>query len=77
MSTITGLSLETRSSLLRPIVLGTMFIFISQLIHSWIVPTLIRVIHIADSILRQLPDQLPRLLRLPVHQVNILHRLLG
>ena len=42
MSTITSLSLETRSSLLRPIVLGTKFIFISQLIHSWIVPTLIQ-----------------------------------
>jgi uncharacterized membrane protein YagU involved in acid resistance len=42
MSTITSISLDTRSSLLRPIVLGGMFIFVGQLIHSWIVPTLIQ-----------------------------------
>ena len=42
MSTITSISLTNRSSLLRPIALGGMFIFISQLIHSWIVPSLIQ-----------------------------------
>ena len=42
MSTITSMSLTNRSSLLRPIALGGMFIFISQLIHSWIVPSLIQ-----------------------------------
>lgn len=42
MSTTSSLSLATRNSLLRPIALGGMLIFISQLIHSWIVPSLIQ-----------------------------------
>jgi len=42
MATASSLSLTTRNSLLRPIALGGMFIFISQLIHSWIVPSLIQ-----------------------------------
>jgi hypothetical protein len=35
-------SLDSRSPLLRPIVLGGMFIFIIQAIHMWIVPVLIQ-----------------------------------
>jgi len=42
MATASSLSLTTRNALLRPIALGGMFIFISQLIHSWIVPSLIQ-----------------------------------
>jgi hypothetical protein len=42
MATASSLSLTTRSSLLRPIVLGGMFIFISQFIHQWVVITLIQ-----------------------------------
>ncbi len=42
MATTSSLSLTTRNVLLRPIALSGMFIFISQLIHSWIVPSLIQ-----------------------------------
>jgi hypothetical protein len=42
MSTITSMALTDRKSLLRPIVLGGMFIFIIQFIHQWIVITLIQ-----------------------------------
>jgi hypothetical protein len=42
MSAIASTSLSNRNSLLRTIALGGMFIFISQLIHSWIVPSLIQ-----------------------------------
>lgn len=42
MSTITSVSLDNRNSLLRPIVLGGTFIFICQLIHTWIVFSLIQ-----------------------------------
>ena len=42
MTTITSTPLTNRNSLLRSIVLGGMFIFIIQLIHSWIVTTLIQ-----------------------------------
>jgi hypothetical protein len=42
MSAIASKSLDTRSSQLRPIVLGGMFIFIIQAIHMWIVPVLIQ-----------------------------------
>jgi hypothetical protein len=42
MSDITSMSLTNRNSLLRSIVLGGIFIFIIQLIHSWIVPSLIQ-----------------------------------
>lgn len=42
MSAIASKSLETRNSLLRSIVLGGMFIFISQIIHQWIVVTLMQ-----------------------------------
>ena len=42
MATTSSISLTTRSSLLRPIALGGMFIFISQFIHQWIVITLIQ-----------------------------------
>jgi hypothetical protein len=42
VSTIVINSLNTRNSLLRPIVLGGMFIFFCQLIHSWIVASLIQ-----------------------------------
>ena len=42
MATITSATLDSRNSLLRSIVLGGMFIFISQSIHSWIVTTLIQ-----------------------------------
>ena len=42
MATTSSISLTTRNSLLRPIVLGGMFIFISQVIHQWIVITLIQ-----------------------------------
>jgi uncharacterized membrane protein YagU involved in acid resistance len=42
MSTTSSIALTTRNSLLRPIALGGMLIFISQLIHSWIVPSLIQ-----------------------------------
>ena len=42
MATTSSISLTTRTSLPRPIALGGMFIFIAQLIHSWIVPSLIQ-----------------------------------
>jgi len=42
MSTIASTSPATRNSLLRPITLGGMFLFISQTIHMWIVPVLIQ-----------------------------------
>ena len=42
MATITRATLDSRNSLLRSTVLGGMFIFIIQLIHSWIVPSLIQ-----------------------------------
>ena len=42
MATINRTLLENRNSLLRSIVLGGMFIFIIQFIHSWIVTTLIQ-----------------------------------
>jgi len=42
MTTITSTPLTNRNSLLRSIVLGGMFIFISQFIHHWIVITLIQ-----------------------------------
>jgi hypothetical protein len=42
MATITRATRDSRNSLLRSIVLGGMFIFIIQLIHSWIVTTLIQ-----------------------------------
>lgn len=42
MTTITSTPLTNRNSLLRSIVLGGMFIFISQFIHYWIVITLIQ-----------------------------------
>jgi uncharacterized membrane protein YagU involved in acid resistance len=42
MATASSLSLTTRNSLLRSIALGGMFIGIVQLIHSWIVPSLIQ-----------------------------------
>jgi hypothetical protein len=41
MSAIASKSLGTGNSRLRPIALGGMFIFISQFIHTWIVPILI------------------------------------
>jgi hypothetical protein len=42
MSAIASKPLDTRSPLLRPIVLGGMFIFIIQAINMWIVYTLIQ-----------------------------------
>lgn len=42
MATITRAALDSRNSILRSIVPGGMFIFIIQLIHSWIVPSLIQ-----------------------------------
>jgi hypothetical protein len=42
MAAITGISLSNRNSLLRSITIGGMIIFIIQLIHSWIVPSLIQ-----------------------------------
>ena len=42
MATINRTLLNNRNSILRSIALGGMFIFISQSIHSWIVPTLIQ-----------------------------------
>ena len=42
MATITRAALDSRNAILRSIVLGGMFIFMIQLIHSWIVPTLIQ-----------------------------------
>lgn len=42
MSAIASKTLDTRNSLLRPIVLGGLFIFIVQTIHMWIVYTLIQ-----------------------------------
>lgn len=42
MSAIASKPLDTRSSLVRTIVLGGMFIFISQCIHQWIVVTLMQ-----------------------------------
>ena len=42
MATIVRAALDSRNSLLRSIALGGMIIFIIQLIHSWIVPTLIQ-----------------------------------
>jgi hypothetical protein len=42
MATITSIPLTNSNSLLRPIALGGMFIFISQFIHQWIVITLIQ-----------------------------------
>jgi hypothetical protein len=42
MSTNASTTLNNRNPLLRSILLGGMFIFISQLIHSWIVPSLIQ-----------------------------------
>ena len=42
MSAIASKSVDTRNSLLRSIVLGGMFIFLSQFIHQWIVITVIQ-----------------------------------
>jgi hypothetical protein len=42
MATIVRAALDSRNSLLRSIVFGGMIIFIIQLIHSWIVTTLIQ-----------------------------------
>jgi uncharacterized membrane protein YagU involved in acid resistance len=42
MSAITSMSVNNRNSLLRSIAIGGMFIFISQLIHTWIVASLIQ-----------------------------------
>lgn len=42
MSAIASKPIENRYSLLRTIVLGGMFIFIAQFIHTWIVATLIQ-----------------------------------
>ena len=42
MATINRTLLNNRNSILRSIVLGGMFIFIIQFIHSWIVTTLIQ-----------------------------------
>jgi hypothetical protein len=42
MSAIARKSLDTRNSLLRPIVIGGTFIFIGQFIYTWIVPILIQ-----------------------------------
>jgi hypothetical protein len=42
MSAIASKSLDTRNSLLRTIVLGGMFIFIAQSLHTWIVAVLIQ-----------------------------------
>ena len=42
MSAIASKSLDTRDSLLRTIVLGGMFIFIAQFLHTWIVAVLIQ-----------------------------------
>ncbi|MCI0394925.1 MAG: hypothetical protein L0332_24825 [Chloroflexi bacterium] len=42
MATITSIPFTNRTSLLRSIALGGMFIFISQFIHQWIVITLIQ-----------------------------------
>ena len=42
MSAIASKPLDTRNSLVRPIVLGGMFIFIAQIIHQGIVVTLIQ-----------------------------------
>src|SRR5689334_5742212 len=42
MATTSSLSLTTRNSFARPIVLGGTFIFISQCIHQWIVITLLQ-----------------------------------
>ena len=40
MATASSLPLATRTSRVRPIILGGMFIFISQIIHQWITVTL-------------------------------------
>jgi hypothetical protein len=42
MATTSSLPLAARSSLIRPIVLGGMFIFISQFVHQWITVTLLQ-----------------------------------
>ncbi len=42
MSAIASKPLDTRNSLVRPIILGGMFIFIAQIIHQGIVVTLIQ-----------------------------------
>jgi hypothetical protein len=42
MSAIASKSLDTRASLLRTIVLGGMFIFIAQFLHTWIAAVLIQ-----------------------------------
>jgi hypothetical protein len=42
MATVSSLPLTARRSLVRPIVLGGMFIFISQFIHQWITVTLLQ-----------------------------------
>jgi hypothetical protein len=42
MSTIASKPLDNRNSLIRPVVLGGLFIFIIQIIHQWIVATLIQ-----------------------------------
>ena len=42
MATVSSLPLTARRSLVRPIVLGGMFIFISQIIHQWITVTLLQ-----------------------------------
>jgi uncharacterized membrane protein YagU involved in acid resistance len=42
MATASSLPLATRTSLVRPIVLGGMFIFITQIIHQWITVTLLQ-----------------------------------
>lgn len=42
MVTISSLPLTTRRSLVRPIVLGGLFIFVSQCIHQWITATLLQ-----------------------------------
>ena len=42
MATTSSIALTTRNSLLRPIVLGGMIIFLIQCIHQWIIITLIQ-----------------------------------
>jgi hypothetical protein len=42
MSTIASKPLDNRNSLIRPVVLGGLFNFIIQIIHQWIVATLIQ-----------------------------------
>lgn len=42
MSAIASKSLSTRNLLVRPVVLGGLFIFLTQIIHQWIIVTLIQ-----------------------------------